>query len=291
MDSSTKTYTKSPKTLEAYKNMLALLQDSSRGIPNFDLLNADKNIQWILNEKKPNGSNYSNAYRKNLLNALIHYTKGKNETAYKKYYTKMMELKKFQDVHQESQKLTETQQKNDVTFSEILRVRDTLPKDSEEYVLLSLYTTEGMPPIRADYSPMRVFQRKTDVKKYNKNYMIINRRHCELHLVEYKTSASCGTIVHTMPKSLCGILRKWRAVHTGNWLFETRSGEPYTESYLSQKITSIFKKAINKNVGITMIRIAYLTEKGKHDRTILEKKETAKLMGHCISTGETYAKK
>ena len=291
MDISAKVYTKSPKTLEAYKNMVELLKDPLRGIPNFDLLNADKNIQWIENEKKPNKTNYSNAYKKNLLNALIHYTKGKHEAPYKKYYTKMMELKKLQDAHQESQQLTETQKNNTISYSEILHIRETLQKDSEEYVLLSLYTTDGMPPIRADYSPMRVFQTKKDVKKYDKNYMIINRRHCEMHLLQYKTSTTCGPIIHKMPKLLCSILRKWRVLHSGNWLFETRNGEPYTESYLSQKITSIFKKAINKNIGITMIRIAYLTEKGKNDRTILEKKETAKLMGHCISTGETYAKK
>lgn len=277
----------SEKSKEAYKNMLSLM---SNKIPNFNILQTTKNIEYITNMKKANKTEYTDDYKKNLLNALIHYTKDESPTAYKDYVEKRDHYATVTQFRQESQTLTEIQKKNVITWEEVLTIKQSLPKDSEDYVLLSLYTTEGMPPIRADYSPMRVFGSVKDAKQYEGNYMTITARTCTLVLREYKTAKSNGPIIHNLPGELCRTLRKWHNP-SNQWLFQYPNGEPWKEEYLSSRVTAIFKRVIGKNVGITMLRIAHNTAKGEGERSILEKKKMAHIMGHSILTGEKYSKK
>jgi len=239
--------------------------------------------------KKPNGQDYSDAYKKNILNALLAASKYHFPEAHKAYADKRDEFKAVLDAQQFHQQLTTRQEKNIVSWDQILSVKERLPKDSEEFVLLSLYT--DLPPVRADWSPMRILSTELEASEYEGNCLVVNHRECIVHLNEYKTSKAYGPIVHRLPEPLSNILRSWCFKHSRHWLFQLADGTPWTPAYLSRKVTAIFQRILKKNVGITMIRIAHNTEQGKNDRTIAEKSNLAKLMGHSILQGEKYSKK
>jgi hypothetical protein len=203
----------------------------------------------------------------------------------------------IEQAHAESQQYTKKQEENIITWDEVIKVRESLPKDSQDYMMISLYT-QDMPPVRADYSPMRAFLTQEEAVGFNENYIVVNDKEVTMHLQKYKTAKSHGPIVEPLPPVIKKIVQSYMLVKKDGktelkqqWLLLDKHKKVMSKASLSGNVIKIFHDATGKKVGITLLRAIHNTAKGEGERPILEKAKTARIMGHSVRTGETYAKK
>ena len=73
-----------------------------------------------------------------------------------------------------------------VPWNEIIETRDKLNNDSDEYLLLSLYTM--IPPSRADFNNTRIFKKEPSLSQKEKqnNYLIVQGDYMKLVFNEFK---------------------------------------------------------------------------------------------------------
>jgi integrase len=203
----------------------------------------------------------------------------------------------IEHAHAESQQYTKKQEENIITWDEVIKVRESLPKDSQDYMMISLYT-QDMPPVRCDYTPMRAFLTQEEAVGYAENYIVVNDKEATMHILKYKTAKSHGPIVEPLPPVIKKIVQSYMLVKKDDktelkqqWLLLDKSKKVMSKASLSGNVIKIFHDATGKNVGITLLRVIHNTAKGEGERPILEKAKTARVMGHSVRTGETYAKK
>jgi hypothetical protein len=200
-----------------------------------------------------------------------------------------------ESIYSESKKqlTTPAEAEKTLTWAEILAVKEKLqPKEDttswteiQDWVIYSLYTL--MPPLRADYSPMKVYDRKP--KEDKGNYMILRKTKPVIVLNEYKTQATFGRVEVPIGAELMEILKLWRGFNPSDWLLLKDDGLPMTPDGLSQRVIRIFERHTGKSTGISMLRHAYITMKrsGK-ELSLLEKEALAHQMLHSTLTNELY---
>jgi len=155
----------------------------------------------------------------------------------------------------------------------------------QEYVIYCLYTM--MPPMRADWSPMKVFDKKP--KEDKGNYLILRKKNSIVVLNEYKTHAKHGRMEFKIPSSLYDVLVYWRTLNPSEWLLLKREGEPMTSGNLSQFMPRMFLRHCDKGITINTLRHSYITymRAGK-EMTLLQKDAFAKTMMHTAIGNELY---
>ena len=121
------------------------------------------------------------------------------------------------------------QQAGYVAWKDVLQARDSLLKNSVEYLFLSCYTM--IPPVRADFSNLRIFHYEPDEREMcqSPNHLQITQSGIKLVLREYKTAKTFGEYAHQLPEDLCTVLR----LHTKDgreYLFTGRGGEQFSVS-------------------------------------------------------------
>jgi integrase len=198
-------------------------------------------------------------------------------------------------IYTESKKqlTTPTEAEKTLTWAEILAVKDKIePKpdttswtEIQDWVIYSLYTL--LPPLRADYSPMMVFDKKP--KEDNGNYMIMRKSKPVIVLNHYKTQATFGRVEIAIPTELMEILKVWLTFNPSEWLLLKDDGQPMTSDGLSQRVIRIFEKHTGKSTGISMLRHAYITmRRSGKELSLLEKEKLAHQMLHSTLTNELY---
>jgi hypothetical protein len=215
------------------------------------------------------------------------------DEALKKYDAKFKVLSENLYIQAKKQLTTPTEADKTQTWAEILAVKDKLqPKEDttswteiQDWVIYSLYTL--LPPLRADYSPMKIFEKKP--KEDKGNYMIMRKTKPVIVLNEYKTSSTFGRVEIAIPTELMETLKVWRTFNPSEWLLLKDDGQPMTSDGLSQRVIRIFEKHSGKSTGISMLRHAYITMKrsGK-ELSLLEKEALARQMLHSTLTNELY---
>jgi len=214
------------------------------------------------------------------------------------HYKHLMEIySKSEQAHADSQTYTKKQEENIITWDEVVKVRESLPKDSQDYMMISLYT-QDMPPVRCDYTPMRAFLTQEEAVGYAENHIVVNDKEATIHILKYKTDKSHGPIIEPLPPVIKKIVQSYMLVKKESktelkqqWLLLDKSKKVMSKASLSGNVIKIFNDAIGKKVGITLLRVIHNTAKGEGERPIAEKAKIARVMGHSVKTGETYAKK
>lgn len=198
-------------------------------------------------------------------------------------------------IYTESKKqlTTPAEAEKTLTWAEVLAVKEKIqPKEDttswteiQDWVIYSLYTL--LPPLRADYSPMKVFDRKP--KEDKGNYMILRKTKPVIVLNDYKTSSTFGRVEVPIGAELMETLKVWRGFNPSDWLLLKDDGLPMTPDGLSQRVIRIFERHTGKSTGISMLRHAYITMKrsGK-ELSLLEKEALAHQMLHSTLTNELY---
>jgi hypothetical protein len=215
--------------------------------------------------------------------------------AQKVYDEKFKALAEIIYTESKKQLTTPAEAEKTLPWAEVLAIKEKVqPKpdttswtEIQDWVIYSLYTL--LPPLRADYSPMKVFDRKPLAQQDKGNYMILRKTKPLIVLNEYKTQSTFGKVEITIGAELMEILNIWRTFNPSEWLLLKDDGEPMTPDGLSQRVIRIFEKHTGKCTGISMLRHSYITMKrsGK-ELSLLEKETLAHQMLHSTLTNELY---
>jgi len=207
---------------------------------------------------------------------------------------------------------TEKQKENWLSWADVMKVRDDLESeinplslakrgralDEEdftkllEYLLVSLYTY--IPPRRnKDYSLMRVVKKWRPTMSDEFNYY--DRDGERFIFNNYKTAKKFGQQIEDIPEELQDVLELYLKFHP----LKKQPIYPLIVNSVGEElnpingITRMLNRVFNKNLGSSMLRHIYLTDKyGGEDGTTNTMKTDAKKMAHSVATQqEVYVKK
>jgi len=205
------------------------------------------------------------------------------------YRAKMIEYNEKLSEIAEQQQMSEREEKIWLDWSEVLEAHSKLKEVAEkdifsyrDYVILSLYVL--LPPVRADWSPVRIVQQEDDQKD---NQLVVDISGMVFVLQEYKTAKIHGVKRITIPEPLVSILREWLCRNTESWLFTTR-GVPCTSEWLSSRIKAIMKRMTGKSAGINILRHSYITHMRQGEAPVLEQRNLANSMCHSVFQSQLY---
>ena len=259
--------------------------------------------------------NYKENTQKNIYNSLssilfpLKEKKGFKKV-YEFYNSKGKELNtKVSDKNSSGEK-TETQKDNWIEWSDVIKIRNDLhdevdkiklkknitEKDYEtllKNLVISLYTY--LPPRRNEYQSLLLTPTEKELDE-NKNYYVIDEH--KIILNNYKTSKKYGKQEIEIPDDLKDAVRNYLQFHTlyssnkkKKKQFEipflvNRNGEPLVQV---NSLTRILNKVFKKNIGASMLRHIYLSD--KYGDEIEEMKDDAESMGHSLNQQKDYVKK
>jgi hypothetical protein len=190
-------------------------------------------------------------------------------------YTKYMDS--INSELKDSTTKTEKYKENELSWEEILTARDALPKDSVEYVLLSLYTMT--PPRRSLDYLMSVGKPQEDGNWYDGTNFYFN---------SYKTKKTYNTQVVPVPTELKEVIDNYleaRPFKSTDLLIK-KSGIPFKTRDIQMTLNKILKKKISS----TMLRSIFLSS--KYGKVMEEMKHDTEAMATSTSVAQTnYIKK
>jgi hypothetical protein len=168
-----------------------------------------------------------------------------------------------------------------------------------ELSLYGIYTV--IPPRRIlDYSLMKVSWNKkksVDETKLDKefNYLVLTKSGKPLKFIinKYKTSKQYGTYIRTViPEKLSNLLTRFikeSNIKNGEALFGNDEKKHYTDGGFSNMIGDLFLKVTGKRMAINILRHSAITHfLGSKKRSVKEREDYAKEMGHSISMQSLY---
>lgn len=160
-----------------------------------------------------------------------------------------------------------------------IKIKPTEKNKLQEYLVAGLYTL--LPPIRLDYTPMKVVKNNKNLKD-DTNYLVnYGRNKKEFVINEYKNSKSKGQQIIKVPPKLNTIINQWLKYNdTGYFLLNNR-GDVLSANGLGKMITKVFKST-GKQVTINLLRSIYISEHINID-AIKESKKLADAMGHSVA--------
>ena len=178
----------------------------------------------------------------------------------------------------ESQQATESQQDKFISWDNIQEFRKLHDADLTplQRFLLALYTE--IPPVRLDFTPMKVVSRKPATLEDGLNYYVRSKAPYFIFHA-YKTAARYGDKVVKVPKKLKAAIDAY-VPETNTYLLQDEEGKPWQEARLSQNVTRIFKQFHDLNTGVAMLRHAYATKFHKGQMPLADLKKTASAMMH-----------
>lgn len=249
---------------------------------------------------------YSESTQKSTLGAIVAVlTPFKEKAAYKSifnfYYERMSDASKMARDADTTEK-SEKQKANWLSWADVIAKRDELAKklpnkpkmlttamwqEILSHLILSLYTY--VPPRRnMDYQNLYVVKKWNDKMDKERNYYDMATH--KLIFNKYKTSKAHGQQEIDVPEPLREVIASFIAIHPDKKKPEYRllvlqDGTPLASI---NSITRILNKTFGKQIGSSMLRHIYLSDKYKMD--IDEMKKDADAMGHNLSTQRDYIK-
>jgi hypothetical protein len=262
-----------------------------------------KNLAWLKNTASVELrlENYAESTQKTMLSTIVSTLSLIKSPSYKKifayWYNKMME-KVEDDKQKDSSKKTPKQEQNwlswDVILAhekrleeEVLRITKFTPADWPtilSYMILSLYT-KFSPRRNQDYQFMKVVKSSKQVTP-NFNYFVMDTSQFVFN--KYKTADSHGEQTFDVPPELIHSIQLYLKFHPakspkGFQFLVLADGSPLPSV---NSITRILNRIFGKNVGTTMLRHIYLSN--KYDVTEMD--EDAEKMGHTSGMQREYMK-
>jgi integrase len=271
------TYERSLTTIRkglGIKDGLEFLQDSKRV------------IDWISSSK------YATNSRKVFYIAIVSTLKKSDlyPEAWLEYKARMDELNRSVAVASEEQTLTEKESEKFVEWPLVLKTLEDIQADVsdlasfQDYLIVSLYTL--MPPVRLDYAEMKVA--KAEPEKPDCNYLIMNQKPYFL-LTQYKTAKKYGATRLPIPKNLLTIINEWLEMNDSeDFLISPNSNKPMPPWELGQTIIRVFKKHLDKDVGVNVLRHSHATWLRRNEMSLKDSKELAKAMQHSVGMSQLY---
>jgi site-specific recombinase XerD len=186
----------------------------------------------------------------------------------------------------DNNEITDKERPNIVPWLDIKNLYKTVRSDKDK-ALIALYTL--LPPRRvSDIALLTISEDDYDDKL---NHIIVDKNdQPKLFIYNvYKTNKTYGKVTINIPSRLSDILKTYidnQGLELGSPLFPTASDDYYKN--FSEVVTNTFKKYTNKNINVNLLRHAYITNFLNVKRSINDKKDLSRLMGHSISTQSKY---
>jgi hypothetical protein len=254
-----------------------------------------RNVKEIEDKLEDKTNNTKKNYYASIVK-LLRYTDEKELLEkYKKLMNDYIEKTKPTDEYNEKQK------KNLMTIDEIEEIRINLIKGITnfttklnydlllDYVILSLYTLQ--PPRRNEFYNMKIVNTLDKIKD-DENYLLWGAKKKMFIFQDYKTAKKYGKEIVPINKDLQDVIslylknRKHIALE-GNDYFLVKYGNLEFEH--SNDITRTLNRILKKNVGASMLRHIYLSE--KYGKIIQEMEKDASMMAHSTEMQKEYIKK
>ena len=277
-------------------------------VESLDFLKDKKKVMDAISEKK---LSTRKSYLASIVVSLM--SMDYDEDLIKYYRTEMEDLAKKFNEEMETQRKSETQDKNWVSLASLRKVmrkyrnelnekkifqkEDLTNKDFDllqKWVVSSLYILDDNPPLRNDYL-MKIISTKdydklSDEEKKKQNYLINKSRNTKtFSLGEYKTAGKYGTKLIPVGKKLNSVLNIWLKFNKTDNLLLNSKKEPMTSNGLTKYLNKVFEPTGKNNISSSMIRHIFISE--KFPPQLKEKQEVADKMGHSVSQQELYSKK
>lgn len=282
----------SPNSFAQYTRIYKLL-----GLKSVSDLEDDRLIWAKIEDKSANT-------RKNYLAAIVKLLRMMPESDQTKklieVYSKLMN-KEIEET-KPSNHYNEKQKANLMTLAEIERIRDTMLSDIRpadmtkrinyetllDHLILSLYTMQ--PPRRNEYFDMLIAKSPSELDDKN-NFILWTPKKKEFIFQRYKTAKTYGVERFTIPTELQAVIKQYMKVRDqialpGNNNFLVKYGNLPFEN--SNDITRRLNRALGKNIGASMLRHIYLSE--KYGKTIKMMEQDAEYMGHSTEEQRKYVK-
>ena len=271
-------------------------------IKNFNFLKKPDEIIKKLESLK---DNTKRGYLISIVSVLNSYG-DKYEKLKKQYYKHMLDISnKIKETP--TTELSETQNKNWISWEDVLKKQDDLLKDLDKtvgvkktisdlqynkllkYVVLSLYCE--LPPRRTqDWLKMHItFNSNTDDKAFN--YLDVVKKQFIFNV--FKTAKKDGSMTIAIPDKLMEILMLYIKYHP---LYDVKKptnipflvwvdGKPFDKD---NTLTRFLNKIFDKKISASMLRHIYLSS--KYGEVLKEQEKDSKMMSHNINTQRDYIK-
>jgi hypothetical protein len=203
------------------------------------------------------------------------------------------------------QKLTDAEREKYLDYDTIQTTYDLVCLSPfvtlEDKMLVGFYTR--MPPVRADYSRLRVYYNTRPDTSENHIQIWGQARwqphSCtmEVYINEHKTAATSGTLKRIIPSELKHILYEYlRALAVCEGMsvdmYLNRMYPIYLFDFAPAEITTrlqrVFLRYTGKAVSVNIIRHAYVTKQMEGRPPLAQLEAEAEEMGHSVATHETY---
>ena len=209
------------------------------------------------------------------------------------------ELEAQQQARLKANEPSARQQRGYVDFKEVIKVRTALAKGSRQRLLLAFYTL--IPPLRCDLNQVALLQWPTSaatisqddvdtVKENNFLCLPVDKKKPAIFVLrEFKTANSAGIWRRTLPMNLTQELwTSLQAEPARRWLFNTKSGSPYTAKNFSKWCCAVLHKLFARPLTLTLLRHSYLNSMDWNKLTIAARENLASDMCHSTETQATY---
>lgn len=214
---------------------------------------------------------------------------------YNKWYTYMMNDRKERNIREMSNIPTEKQERTNYTWNDILSIRDKLPKDSIEHLVLGMYTY--IPSRRQkDYHRFRVYTNPLVDPPFDHNHIHLNSEKYSgpyMFLNDFKNSTKTGNFFNKeIPNVLVEIIKLSLAKNQRDYLFVSNNNQPYSDiknftRFINKTLKNIFG---NKEMSVNALRHSHSTMVNEIPNiTVGERMKYAYKMSHSIKKDLFYA--
>ena len=269
----------SESTKKAYENAIKQLRT---------LTTADvKQVKKI--KEKVEGSQYSDSTKSIIYSAIKGLHGSELTEKQKEEYSKLIKVLVDKRRSMDPQVPTEAQKAKSIEWGDVLKLREELKGkiknfDSHlNYVILCLYTM--FPPRRLEYSDMRIVE-KEPTGEPTENLFVLDPP--TFVFAKFKTAWFFGVQRFPVPEDLTEVLKDFILTWNTNYIVCTRKGEPLSNHTLGNRIITIFKRNIDKDVGASMLRHSFSTYKRQGEMPLAQQEDIASKMGHSVIQSMQY---
>jgi hypothetical protein len=294
----------SDSSIKLYINNLIKLNNGEH-FKNFKFLEDIDSIKSKIADFKPTTQK---GYITTIISTLSTFDNKKLKTLQNKYYEFLKG--KVNEINEYKGQKSESQKENWTSWDDILQTQKQLHEivmkfiDNKKlnvnqynvllgFVILSLYTLQ--PPRRnLDYSFMNIV--KGEPKDKDKNYIITDKKQFEFNVFKTAKEQSGEHSNFDINEQLQHIIFDMYFKHHPNMpkKITTKTNIPFLVDFKGEQfkstnaITRILNHIFDKNIGVSMLRNIYLTDKYKSVEK--EREQDAEAMAHSVNTQKSYIK-
>jgi hypothetical protein len=230
--------------------------------------------------------------------------KTQESKAYTEWFTVFSEINTEIDDRYKRNEPSDRQKEGFVAYPEIVAMRDTLKRGSDDRLLLSFYTY--LPPLRCDFNRMRIYERAPPPSGANGgnggkggatelNYLVLPPvgpnagAEAILVLGEFKTrNHRKDPFQKALPAELIQELRASLEAHPRVWVFTDRNGDPYSAASYTKWANRVLLKLFERPLTISLIRHSFINTLDFNKLTVADKEAIAKDMAHTVEMQDKY---